>query len=63
MIKTFRPSGRLLGRLVAAGLTAGTVVLGGVLAVAAPAANAYPGDPMPGCETQVFATYCDGPIR
>lgn len=28
-----------------------------------PTANAVPGDPMAGCETQVFATYCDGPIR
>ncbi len=26
-------------------------------------ANAVPGDPMAGCETQVFANYCDGPIR
>jgi hypothetical protein len=29
----------------------------------APSASAVPGDPMPGCETQVFANYCDGPIR
>ena len=28
-----------------------------------PSAWAVPGDPMPGCETQVFANYCDGPIR
>lgn len=31
--------------------------------IAAPAAVAVPGDPMAGCETQVFATYCDGPVR
>lgn len=30
---------------------------------AAPTATAVPGDPMPGCETQIFANYCDGPIR
>lgn len=29
----------------------------------APSASAVPGDPMPGCGTQVFANYCDGPIR
>ena len=29
----------------------------------APFANAVPGDPMAGCETQVFADYCDGPVR
>ncbi|PXX09238.1 CDGP domain-containing protein [Mycolicibacterium moriokaense] len=29
----------------------------------APSASAVPGDPMAGCETQVFAQYCDGPIR
>jgi len=29
----------------------------------APPATAYPGDPAAGCETQVFAMYCDGPIR
>lgn len=45
-------------RVVCAG--AGALALG--LMTAAPAA-AVPGDPMPGCETQVFATYCDGPIR
>jgi hypothetical protein len=31
---------------------------------AAPAANAYPGDPMPSCETNFLgAVICDGPIR
>ncbi|EHI13163.1 CDGP domain-containing protein [Mycolicibacterium thermoresistibile] len=30
---------------------------------AAGPALAVPGDPMPGCETQVFANWCDGPIR
>jgi hypothetical protein len=30
---------------------------------ASPTANAVPGDPMPGCQPQIFATYCDGPIR
>ena len=36
----------------------------GLAAIAtAPAADAYPGDPSPGCEGQVFAMYCDGRIR
>ncbi|WP_081346567.1 CDGP domain-containing protein [Mycobacteroides chelonae] len=41
----------------------GTVIAAGLIVVTATAAEAVPGDPMPGCETQVFATYCDGPIR
>lgn len=29
-----------------------------------PLANAVPGDPMPGCETNLLGgVYCDGPIR
>lgn len=32
-------------------------------AAGVPDASAVPGDPMAGCETQVFANYCDGPIR
>lgn len=40
-------------------------VFGAALTACAPAptASAVPGDPMAGCETQVFANYCDGPIR
>ncbi len=29
----------------------------------APVAAAYPGDPMPGCITQMGSVLCDGPIR
>lgn len=29
----------------------------------APVASAYPGDPMPGCITQMGSILCDGPIR
>ncbi|MEC4765437.1 CDGP domain-containing protein [Mycobacterium sherrisii] len=41
------------------------VLIGGAMIATglAPVAAAVPGDPMPGCETQVFADYCDGPIR
>ncbi|SIJ61703.1 Uncharacterised protein [Mycobacteroides abscessus subsp. bolletii] len=46
-----------------AATVAGMALAAGLAVVAAPAASAVPGDPMPGCETQVFATYCDGPIR
>jgi hypothetical protein len=35
----------------------------GGIGCTAPAANAYPGGPAARCETQVFAMYCDGPIR
>jgi hypothetical protein len=49
-------------RLIAAELAAGTLI-GGTIAAAAPAANAYPGDPMPGCVTQFGSVLCDGPIR
>lgn len=42
---------------------AGMALGAGLAAFVAPSASAVPGDPMPGCETQVFATYCDGPIR
>lgn len=39
-------------------------VLSGTLATTPPCpCHAYPGDPMPGCESTLFATYCDGPIR
>lgn len=44
-----------------AATVAGMALAAGLAVVAAPAASAVPGDPMPGCETQVFATYCDGP--
>jgi len=47
-----------------AAIVAGPAIAVAVVAVPfAPAATAVPGDPMPGCETQVFANYCDGPIR
>jgi hypothetical protein len=49
-------------RLIAAELAAGTLI-GGTIAAAAPTAHAYPGDPMPGCITQVGSVLCDGPIR
>ena len=41
------------------------ITIGGIMLAlpASPTANAVPGDPMPGCQTQIFATYCDGPIR
>lgn len=42
---------------------AGAVLAAGVAVIVNPTASAAPGDPMPGCETQVFANYCDGPIR
>ena len=42
---------------------AGTALAASAIALLAPTANAVPGDPMAGCETQVFANYCDGPIR
>ena len=42
----------LIGAVMAAGVSIGM-----------PAVQAVPGDPMAGCETQVFANYCDGPIR
>ena len=42
-----------------------TIVLGAtaLMLAASPTANAVPGDPLEGCQTQIFATYCDGPIR
>ncbi|TXH20063.1 MAG: hypothetical protein E6R06_22825 [Mycobacterium sp.] len=40
-----------------------SAVTTGVFVIPAPTGSAFPGDPMPGCETQVFADYCDGPIR
>ncbi|WP_078345269.1 CDGP domain-containing protein [Mycobacteroides chelonae] len=46
-----------------AAMLAGAVFAAGLGLVVAPVAEGVPGDPMPGCETQVFATYCDGPIR
>lgn len=41
----------------------GAAVVLSAATAAAPDASAVPGDPMAGCETQVFANYCDGPIR
>lgn len=41
---------------------ASAAVLGSVTSVTPPA-QAYPGDPMPGCATEVFRTMCDGPVR
>ena len=41
----------------------GRLPLGLAAVATAPAADAYPGDPSPGCEGQVFAKYCDGRIR
>jgi hypothetical protein len=61
----WHPSRMPVKRLIAAELAVGTLI-GGTIAAAAPAANAYPGDPMPGCENggMFNATlYCDGPIR
>jgi hypothetical protein len=60
------PSGRFT---TAAGLLGPAMIrLAAVLvAVAAmsvaPVAAAYPGDPMPGCITQLGSVLCDGPIR
>lgn len=47
----------------AVAMLAGMVLTAGFAVLDAPAASAVPGDPMPGCEAQLFATYCDGPIR
>lgn len=47
----------MITRTVTAALLATAAVVG------APSAVAVPGDPMAGCETQIFANYCDGPIR
>lgn len=41
----------------------GYVVLILIIGFSTGKANAYPGDPMPGCESTLFATYCDGPVR
>ena len=41
----------------------GYVVLVLIIGFSTPKAHAYPGDPMPGCESTLFATYCDGPVR
>ena len=49
---------RITALLSAAGMVAAVVAL-----PFAPSAAAVPGDPMSGCETQIFADYCDGPIR
>jgi hypothetical protein len=38
-------------------------VAGGVAVTPPCPCHGYPGDPMPGCESTLFATYCDGPIR
>jgi hypothetical protein len=51
---------RITATLVASIFVAMTAV---VALPVLPTANAVPGDPMAGCETQVFASYCDGPIR
>lgn len=48
---------------IAATLVASAIAAPAIALVVIPAANAVPGDPMAGCETQVFANYCDGPIR
>lgn len=53
---------RKRGAMFAAATVFGGAPLGLALAVG-PDASAVPGDPMAGCETQVFAQYCDGPIR
>lgn len=42
---------------------AATACLAAIMLPTAATASAVPGDPMPGCETQIFANYCDGPIR
>ena len=41
------------------------ITIGGIMLAlpGSPTANAVPGDPMAGCETGLFSTYCDGPIR
>jgi hypothetical protein len=49
---------KVAGALVKSAIAATAMTLAVI-----PTANAVPGDPMPGCETQVFANYCDGPIR
>ena len=46
----------------ATALAALTTAIIGELIVA-PIAAAYPGDPMPGCVTQMGSVLCDGPIR
>ena len=48
---------------IAATLAASAIASPAMAFLAVSTANAVPGDPMAGCETQVFANYCDGPIR
>ncbi len=55
-MKIARKATAIAGAVAAATLLTGSVAT-------APAAYAYPGDPSPGCDGQVFAMYCDGPIR
>lgn len=50
-------------RIAAVFAWAALAAAAGMALPVSPTATAYPGDPMPGCETQLFATYCDGPIR
>lgn len=52
---------KLFGKPMLAAMSAGALIGCGVMWAARTAAD--PGDPMQGCETQLFATYCDGPIR
>lgn len=47
-----------IAALTGAGIAAAVAAL-----LLTPTASAVPGDPMAGCETQLFGTYCDGPIR
>lgn len=52
----------VMKRILMSTVVAGAALIGGAINSEAPA-GAIPGDPMAGCETQVFANYCDGPVR